>query len=286
MGVVPESFDSQFLTLMKNLFDVTGKVIVVTGATGILAGGTAQYLQGQGAKVVYVGRNQEKVDRTMGEAKAISDLCLGVTTDVLDQDGLNAGFEKVMNQFGRVDVLINGAGGNMPGATIGPDKEIFDLDIDDYGKVMDLNLKGTVLPTLTFAKAFKEQGTGSVINFSSMSSPQALTRVLGYSNAKAAIDNFTRWMATEMAFKYGDGIRVNAVAPGFFISNQNKALLLKEDGTFTERGQQVINKTPFKRFGEQDEIYGTIHYLISDAASFVTGTVAAVDGGFSCFCGV
>ncbi len=286
MGVEPESFDSQFLTLMKNLFDVTGKVIVVTGATGILAGGTAQYLQGQGAKVVYVGRNQEKVDRTMGAAKAISDHCLGVTTDVLDQDGLNAGFEKVMNQFGRVDVLINGAGGNMPGATIGPDKEIFDLDIDDYGKVMDLNLKGTVLPTLTFAKAFKEQGTGSVINFSSMSSPQALTRVLGYSNAKAAIDNFTRWMATEMAFKYGDGIRVNAVAPGFFISNQNKALLLKEDGTFTERGQQVINKTPFKRFGEQDEIYGTIHYLISDAASFVTGTVAAVDGGFSCFCGV
>tara|TARA_B110000483_G_C18047389_1_gene485094 strand:+ start:85 stop:900 length:816 start_codon:yes stop_codon:yes gene_type:complete len=271
---------------MKNLFDVTGKVIVVTGATGILAGGTAQYLQGQGAKVVYVGRNQEKVDRTIEEAKAISDHCLGVTTDVLDQDGLNAGFEKVMNQFGRVDVLINGAGGNMPGATIGPDKEIFDLDIDDYGKVMDLNLKGTVLPTLTFAKAFKEQGTGSVINFSSMSSPQALTRVLGYSNAKAAIDNFTRWMATEMAFKYGDGIRVNAVAPGFFISNQNKALLLKEDGTFTERGQQVINKTPFKRFGEQDEIYGTIHYLISDAASFVTGTVAAVDGGFSCFCGV
>jgi NAD(P)-dependent dehydrogenase (short-subunit alcohol dehydrogenase family) len=191
-----------------------------------------------------------------------------------------------MNQFGRVDALINGAGGNMPGATIGPDKEIFDLNIDDYSQVMDLNLKGTVLPTLTFAKAFKGQGTGSVINFSSMSSGQALTRVLGYSNAKAAIDNFTRWMATEMALKYGDGVRVNAVAPGFFISNQNRALLLNEDGSFTERGQQVINKTPFRRFGEQEEIYGTIHYLLSDAASFVTGTVAAVDGGFSSFCGV
>ena len=174
----------------------------------------------------------------------------------------------------------------MPGATIGPDKEIFDLNIDDYSQVMDLNLKGTVLPTLTFAKAFKAQGTGSVINFSSMSSGQALTRVLGYSNAKAAIDNFTRWMATEMALKYGDGVRVNAVAPGFFISNQNRALLLNEDGSFTERGQQVINKTPFRRFGEQEEIYGTIHYLLSDAASFVTGTVAAVDGGFSSFCGV
>jgi NAD(P)-dependent dehydrogenase (short-subunit alcohol dehydrogenase family) len=174
----------------------------------------------------------------------------------------------------------------MPGATIGPDKEIFDLDIEDYSQVMDLNLKGTVLPTLTFAKAFKDQRNGSVINFSSMSSGQALTRVLGYSNAKAAIDNFTRWMATEMALKYGDGVRVNAVAPGFFISNQNRALLLNEDGSFTERGQQVINKTPFRRFGEQEEIYGTIHYLLSDAASFVTGTVAAVDGGFSCFCGV
>ena len=260
--------------------------MVVTGATGILAGGTAKYLQQQGAKVVYVGRNQEKVDAVLEEGRKISDHCLGVTTDVLDENGLTAGYEKVMNQFGRVDALINGAGGNMPGATIGPDKEIFDLDIEDYGRVMDLNLKGSVLPTLTFAKAFKEQGNGSVINFSSMSSGQALTRVLGYSNAKAAIDNFTRWMATEMALKYGDGVRVNAVAPGFFISNQNRALLLNEDGTFTERGQQVINKTPFRRFGEQEEIYGTIHYLLSDAASFVTGTVAAVDGGFSCFCGV
>ena len=151
---------------------------------------------------------------------------------------------------------------------------------------MDLNLKGTVLPTLVFGKAFKKQGTGSVINFSSMSSAQALTRVLGYSNAKAAIDNFTRWMATEMALKYGDRIRVNAVAPGFFISSQNRALLTNEDGTFTERGQQVIDKTPFRRFGKQEEIFGAIHYLLSDASSFVTGSVLAVDGGFSSFCGV
>jgi NAD(P)-dependent dehydrogenase (short-subunit alcohol dehydrogenase family) len=271
---------------MKELFNISGKVFVVTGSTGVLAGGTAKYLQEQGAKVAYLGRNQAKVDAVLEEAGKISEYCLGVTTDVLDEDGLNAGYEKVMNEFGRIDALINGAGGNLPGATIGPDKEIFDLSIDDYSQVMDLNLKGTVLPTLAFAKAFKAQGAGSVINFSSMSSGQALTRVLGYSNAKAAIDNFTRWMATEMAMKYGDGVRVNAVAPGFFISNQNRALLLKEDGTYTERGQQVINKTPFRRFGEQEEIYGTIHYLLSDAASFVTGTVAAVDGGFSCYCGV
>ena len=271
---------------MNELFDVKEKVIVVTGATGILAGGAAQYLQKNGAKIVYLGRNQERVDNAVTEAKSISDACMGLTSDVLDEESLSKGYEEVISKFGRIDALINGAGGNMPGATIGPDKEIFDLNLDDYSKVMDLNLKGTVLPTLVFGKAFKRQGHGSVINFSSMSSTQALTRVLGYSNAKAAIDNFTRWMATEMALKYGDQVRVNAVAPGFFISKQNKALLTNEDGTFTERGQQVINKTPFKRFGKQEEIYGAIHYLLSDASSFVTGTVLAVDGGFSCFCGV
>jgi NAD(P)-dependent dehydrogenase (short-subunit alcohol dehydrogenase family) len=211
---------------------------------------------------------------------------MGLTCDVLDKKALSEGYVKVIGEYGRMDALINGAGGNMPGATIGPDAEIFDLNLEDYGKVMDLNLKGTVLPTIIFGKAFKEQGHGSVINFSSMASTQALTRVLGYSNAKAAIDNFTRWMATEMALKYGDKIRVNAVAPGFFISQQNKALLTNDDGSFTQRGQEVINKTPFRRFGKQEEIYGPIHYLLSDASSFVTGTVLAVDGGFSSFCGV
>ena len=173
------------------------------------------------------------MDRAITDAEAISADCMGLTCDVLDEQGLEASYSNVLDKFGRVDALINGAGGNMPGATIGPDKEIFDLDLKDYSKVMDLNLKGTVVPTLVFGKAFKEQGTGCVINFSSMSSTQALTRVLGYSNAKAAIDNFTRWMATEMALKYGDKVRVNAVAPGFFISKQNKALLTNEDGTFT-----------------------------------------------------
>ena len=271
---------------MNDLFTISGKVIVVTGATGVLAGGAAQYLQKNGAKLVYIGRNQERVDQALESARTISADCIGLVCDVLDEKGLQTAFGKVLAQFGRIDALINGAGGNMPGATIGPDQEIFDLDIDDYGKVMDLNLKGTVLPTLIFGKAFQKQGYGCVINFSSMSSPQALTRVLGYSNAKAAIDNFTRWMATEMAIKYGDKVRVNAVAPGFFISKQNKALLTNEDGSFTDRGQQVINKTPFRRFGKQEEIYGSIHFLLSDASAFVTGTVVAVDGGFSSFCGV
>ena len=269
-----------------NLFDIKDRVVVVTGSTGVLAGGAALYLQEQGAAVAYLGRSPEKVEAAMATARKVSGSCIGCVCDVTDQAGLERARDEILARFGRVDALVNGAGGNMPGATIGPDQDVFDLKLDDYSKVLDLNLKGTVLPTMVFAKTFKEQGAGCVVNFSSMSAPQALTRVLGYSNAKAAIDNFTRWMATEMALKYGDGIRVNAIAPGFFISDQNRRLLTNEDGTYTARGQQVINKTPFRRFGEQEEVYGTIHYLISDAARFVTGTVAAVDGGFSAFSGV
>lgn len=271
---------------MSGLFDISGKVIAVTGAAGVLAGGAARYLQEQGATVIYLDLHEDRVAAAVESAREISANCSGYACNVLDQEALDAVYEKIMADHGRVDVLINGAGGNMPGATIGPDQDVFDLKMGDYSKVIDLNLKGTVMPTMTFAKAFKAQGSGCVVNFSSMSSPMALTRVLGYSNAKAAIDNFTRWMAAEMALKYGDGLRVNALAPGFFIGNQNRALLINEDGTYTERGQQVIDNTPFRRFGEQEEVYGTIHFLISKAASFVTGTVVPVDGGFSTFSGV
>ncbi len=271
---------------MKNLFDLSNKVIAVTGATGVLAGGAAKYLQEQGAHVVYLGRRKEKVDEALTEALKISKNCLGYTCDVTDQTSIDNVHKNIIAELGHIDVLINGAGGNMPGATIGPGKDVFDLDMDDYSKVLDLNLKGTVMPTMAFAKTFKAQGSGCVINFSSMSAAQTLTRVLGYSNAKAAVDNFTKWMSTEMALKYGDGIRVNALAPGFFISDQNRALLINEDGSYTERGQQVINKTPFRRFGRQEEVFGTIHFLASDAASFVTGSVIPVDGGFSTFTGV
>jgi NAD(P)-dependent dehydrogenase (short-subunit alcohol dehydrogenase family) len=271
---------------MANLFDVSDKVIAVTGATGVLAGGTAKYLQRQGARVIYLGRNPDKIDQAVSEAKQISDKCCGYACNVLDQAALDSVYEKIMADLGRIDVLINGAGGNMPGATIGSDQDVFDLNIEDYSKVLDLNLKGTVMPTMTFAKAFKAQKSGCVVNFSSMSAAQCLTRVLGYSNAKAAIDNFTKWMATEMAMKYGDKVRVCALAPGFFVSNQNRALLINDDGTYTVRGQQVINKTPFARFGEPDEVCGTIHYFISDAAKFVTGVIIPVDGGFSAYTGV
>ncbi len=272
--------------MSENLFDIQGNVVVVTGATGVLAGGTASYLQRQGATVAYLGRNPERLEATLQEAVRISDRCCGITCDVLYQDAVDAAYGEVMDRYGRVDALINGAGGNMPGATVDPEQDVFDIEMEEYAKVLDLNLKGSVLPTMAFAKAFKAQRTGCVVNFSSMSSPLAVTRVLGYSNAKAAIDNFTRWMATEMALKYGYHVRVNAIAPGFFVSEQNRSLLINEDGSYTTRGQQVIDNTPFRRFGNQDEVYGTIHYLISDAASFVTGVVLPVDGGFSAFSGV
>ncbi len=273
---------------MKNsLFDLEGKVIAVTGAAGVLAGGTAKYLLEQGATLVMLDLFQDKVDQVVADCKAtISEKVSGYACNVLDQTILDDVYEKIMAEHGRIDVLINGAGGNMPGATIGPDQTIFDLKIEDYDKVLALNLKGTVMPTITFAKAMAKQKSGCIVNFSSMSAGQALTRVLGYSNAKGAIDNFTRWMAVELAQKFSGDIRVNAIAPGFFVSHQNRALLLKEDGTFTERGNQVINKTPMGRFGEQDEVFGCIHYLISEAAKFVTGTVIPVDGGFSAYTGV
>jgi len=269
-----------------DLFDISGKIIAVTGSAGLLAGGTARYLQQQGAYVVYLDRHQDRLDSIVEEARTISDACCGCTCNVLDQDSLDTVYEKIMTDIGRIDVLINGAGGNMPGAVIAPEQDVFDLDMEDYSKVLDLNLKGTVMPTMTFAKAFKQQGHGCVVNFSSMSAAQCLTRVLGYSNAKAAIDNFTKWMAVEMAKKYGERVRVVALAPGFFVSKQNRALLINEDGSYTERGRQVINKTPFGRFGEAEEVHGTIHYLISDAAKFVTGVIVPVDGGFSAYTGV
>ena len=189
---------------MKNLFDLSDKVIAVTGAAGVLAGGTAKYLQEQGAFVIYLDLFQEKVDETVAEAKKISNKCCGYACNVLDQNALDGVYEKIMADVGRVDVLINGAGGNMPGATIGPDQDVFDLKMDDYGKVLDLNLKGTVMPTMTFAKAFKAQGSGCVVNFSSMSAAQTLTRVLGYSNAKAAVTNYTQWLAVQVKVDFPD----------------------------------------------------------------------------------
>ncbi|MEO0452593.1 MAG: SDR family oxidoreductase [Verrucomicrobiota bacterium] len=270
----------------NSLWNLKEKVILVTGSTGALAGKTAQYLLDQGAKVIFLSRNQERADQAVSESGATPDQAAGFVGSVTDRDDLEKVRDQIMKRFGRLDALVNGAGGNYPGATIQPNQSVFDLDINDYDHVMNLNLKGTLLPSLVFGKVMAEQGAGCIINFSSASSLQVLTRVLGYSNAKAAVDNLTRWMAVDFAKHHGDAIRVNAVCPGFFIGKQNKALLLNEDGSYTERGHQIINKTPMGRFGEAKEICGAIHFLLSDASQFITGQVIHIDGGFGVFTGV
>ena len=271
---------------MHKDLNIDGKVVVITGGSGVLGGSIAEYLLAEGAKVAIVGRTQGKVDAKMSVLRKISQESTGFTGDVLDQEFLREVRNTVVGKWGRIDVLINAAGGNMPGATIGEDQTVFDLEMDDFRKVSELNLDGTVIPTLVFGKQMAEQGSGCIINVSSMTAVQAVTRVIGYSASKAAIDNFTRWMATEMAAKFGDGIRVNAIAPGFFIGDQNRALLMNDDGSYTERGNTIISKTPMKRFGRADELNGAVHWLISDGASFVTGAIIPIDGGFSAFSGV
>lgn len=268
------------------LFDLSQRVIIVTGATGVLAGSAARYLATQGARVIFLGRDQAKLDRALADTRGLPGETLAFSCDVLDVAGLEHVRDQVLARFGRIDALINAAGGNQPGATITPEKTFLDLDLAAYRQVVALNLDGTVVPSLVFAKAFAAQKKGVIINFSSMASTQAITRVIGYSNAKAAVDNFTKWLGLELANKFGPGLRVNAVAPGFFVADQNRRLLLNEDGTPTPRGQTVLAKTPFKRFGEAADLHGTLHFLLSDASAFVTGTVIPVDGGFSSFSGV
>lgn len=204
-------------------------------------------------------------------------------TDVMDQTVVEQNCQDILDRYGRIDTLLNAAGGNQPGATITPDQTFFDLDAAQFQKVLNLNLTGTVIPTQVFLKPMVEAGKGSIINFSSMAAFRPMTRVCGYAAAKAGISNFTAYMATECAKKFGEGIRVNAIAPGFFITEQNRSLLTNPDGSYTQRGQDVIRQTPFGRMGDPEELCGTIHYLMSDAAKFVTGTVAVVDGGFNCF---
>jgi NAD(P)-dependent dehydrogenase (short-subunit alcohol dehydrogenase family) len=271
-----------------SLFCLTDQVIVVTGATGVLAGSAADYLAAQGARVVYLGRSPEKLDAALNKcrAQAPDAQVIGLIADVLDRAALERARDTILETWGRVDGLINGAGGNMPGATITPDKSFADLDFSAFEQVVDLNLHGTVLPTLVFTPALMASGRASVVNYSSVSAAAAVTRVVGYSAAKAAVENFTRWLAVDLAKRTGGGVRVNALIPGFFLGEQNRRLLTREDGSLTERGDLIIQNTPFGRFGEPGELLGAVHYLMSPASKFVTGTVLTVDGGFNAFSGV
>lgn len=230
-----------------------------------------------------LGRRKEEGDEIVAEIAAKGGEAMFLVTDVMNAEVLQANCDEIMAKYGRVDALLNAAGGNMPGATIAPTGNFFDVEIEAFKTVLNLNLTGTVLPTQIFLRPMVEAGKGSIVNFSSMAAFRPMTRVLGYAAAKAGISNFTAFLANEVATKFTPSIRVNAIAPGFFLTNQNRALLTNPDGSLTQRGADVIRQTPFKRFGKPEELCGTIQYLISDAASFVTGTVAVVDGGFNAF---
>lgn len=269
-----------------NQFSLEGKVAVVTGGTGVLGGAMAHGLAGAGARVAILGRRAEKAAEVAAAIVAAGGTAMPLPADVLDAGSLRAARESLLANFGRVDILLNAAGGNMPGATVFGDLTFFTMQPADFERVVQLNLTGTLLPSQLFGEPMATQGSGVIINISSMTAQKPLTRVLGYGNAKAAIDNFTRWLAVELAQKYGGGLRVNAIAPGFFIGEQNRGFLLNPDGTYTARGQAIIDHTPLKRYGEPDELVGTAIWLASDAARFVTGIVVPVDGGFSAFAGI
>lgn len=268
---------------MQNLFDIKDYVVVITGGTGILGRCIAKYLALEGAKVIILGRKEEVGRKIADDIVAAGGQCEFMKTDVMNQAVVEKNCNDILAKYGKVDTLLNAAGGNMPGATIGPEGNFFNLKAEEFQTVLNLNLTGTVIPTQVFLRPMVKQGKGSVINFSSMAAFRPLTRVCGYAAAKAGISNFTAFMATECAKKFGEGIRVNAIAPGFFLTEQNRSLLTNPDGTYTKRGQDVVRQTPFGRMGDPEELCGTIHYLMSDAAKFVTGTVAVVDGGFNAF---
>jgi NAD(P)-dependent dehydrogenase (short-subunit alcohol dehydrogenase family) len=241
-----------------------------------------------GARVAYLGRTQSKLDAALAKVRAAvpSAEVLGLCADVADRPALERARDEIIAKWGRIDALLNGAGGNQPGASIQPGKTFADLDFSAFEQVVDLNLHGTVLPTLAFAPAFLSSGSGSIVNYSSAAVARAITRGVGYSAAKAAVDNLTRWLAVDFGRNTRGGVRVNALVPGFFLGEQNRHLLTNEDGSLTERGETICRQTPFSRFGSPDELHGAIHYLVADASKFVTGTTLVVDGGFSAFSGV
>ena len=274
------------MSYLNSLFSLENKVAVVTGGTGVLGSSMVRALARAGAKVAIIGRRKNVADDLAREMQLEGGTAIGISADVLDAKQLVEARKIIIEKFGSINILVNGAGGNMPGATIPTDKTFLDLKLDDFRQVVDLNLTGSVLPTQILVEPMMTAKSGCIINISSMAAYLPITRVVGYSAAKAAISNFTQWLAVEVAKKFGEGIRVNAIAPGFFLTEQNRTLLTTVDGGLTDRGKSVIGQTPFGRFGQPDELASTLIWLCSDGAGFVSGVVVAVDGGFSSYAGV
>jgi NAD(P)-dependent dehydrogenase (short-subunit alcohol dehydrogenase family) len=272
---------------LSQMYNFTGRSVVITGGAGILGGEIACALVGCGASVALIDRDPALAERLMHRFETSIGEAIVVYGDVLKPETLQVAAETVIKTFGRVDSLINGAGGNNPRATTSPDQSFFDLPPDALRFVFDLNLLGTILPSQTFGKYMVAQGEGVILNISSMNAFRPLTRIPAYSAAKAGVSNFTQWLAVHMAQEYSPRIRVNAVAPGFFLTEQNRFLLTEQEtGALTARGQTIISHTPMGRFGTPEDLLGTVMWLLSPASAFVTGVVVPVDGGFSAFSGV
>ena len=267
-------------------FDISGQVAVITGAGGIICGTLAREMAKKGVKVALLDLFLENAEKITAEIVAAGGDAIAVKADVLDRTSLEVARDTVLAKYGRVDILVNGAGGNKPQATITKDTDFFHLDLDAFKWVFDLNVTGAVLTTMVFGEVMAKQNSGNVINIASMSSYHPLTNTVAYCGAKAAVENFTEWMSTHFNQNYSNNIRVNAIAPGFLLTNQNRYLLTNEDGSATDRGQRVLAKTPMGRYGEPEEMAGPIMFLCSEAASFVNGAVLPVDGGFSSYWGV
>jgi NAD(P)-dependent dehydrogenase (short-subunit alcohol dehydrogenase family) len=251
----------------------------------VLGGNLASSLGEAGAKVAVIGRKRDSAEEKAADIRSKGGEAIAVVADVVDEAQLKAASAEILGTWGKVDILINAAGGNVARAR-SDNKPVFDIPMDAFEEVLRLNLHGTVVPSMIFGAAMAERKSGVILNISSMAASRALTHLMGYSIAKAGVENMTRWLAVDLARRYGSGIRVNAIAPGFFVANQNRALLINPDGTHTPRGTQIIGGTPMGRFGEAHELVGPVHFLCSDAASFVTGVVIPIDGGFSAFSGV
>lgn len=271
---------------MNDIYSLQGKVVIVTGGTGILGNSFINGIVDAGGAVGILGRNRQVAEERAEAINQKGGKAIALIADAMNETELIAARTLLLDKFGRLDGLVNAAGGNMPDGVLQPDEDIFSMNIDGMKKVTDLNLWGTLIPTQVFGEAIAKTGGGSIVNISSMNSKRAITKVLGYNMGKAAVDCYTQWFAVELANRYGDAIRMNALAPGFFLTEQNRNLLTKPEGGYTERGELVIKQTPFKRFGHPDELIGALVWLLSDASAFVTGSMICVDGGFSIFGGV
>lgn len=268
------------------LFNLTDQVIVITGGGGVLPGAIARGLAARGAQVALLNRTLAKAESVADDIRAAGGTAIALATDVTERASLEAAAGEIIAAFGRVDHLINGAGGNRPSATAASAEAFFDLSADELRAVFDLNLTGAVLASQVFGRLIAQRMRGSILNISSMTASRPLTRVVGYAAAKAALENFTRWLAVTLARDVSPELRVNAIAPGFFLGEQNRALLMTDSGELTPRGQSIITHTPLGRFGQPDDLLSTFVWLLSPGAAFITGVVIPVDGGFSAYSGV